>query len=275
MSDLTTILDDSVPGLLTDVVAPGVIRVVVPTPRGAHEYVTVIVESIAGGWLLSDAGEVARIAGAEVDRLAHLLLCAGAEIEVSEGVVTSPVSADEPLASRVLSFAHELMAAPMLWYARDCLLDDEAGTDALPPESPSKILAKQTRQRLVERVGRQAAPLIALDRRVFGRGESVRAPLAIMPPASKSPPLLVAAFVDTTASDRSVTAAKKVATWTFEVVHEFTIPKYLVVRGGPSQVAHFESFYDNFNISSVPSDDGSQLEADALNAVSRLGFGPR
>jgi len=275
MSDLTTILDDAVPGVLTDIVGPGVTRVVVPTPRGAHEYVTVVVESIAGGWLLSDAGEAARIAGADVDRLAHLLSCAGAEIELSEGVVTSPVSADEPLASRVLSFAHQLMAAPVLWYARDCLLDDEAGTDVLPPESPSKILAKQTRQRLVERVGRQAGLVIALDRKVFGRGESVRAPLAIMAPASKLPPLLVAAFVDTTASERSVTAAKKVATWTFEVVHEFTIPKYLVVRGEPAQVAHFESFYDNFNITAVPSDDGMQLEADAVDAVNRLGFGPR
>lgn len=275
MSDLTTILDDSIPGILTDVVADGVMRVVVPTVRGPHEYVTVIVETIADGWLLSDAGEAARIAGSDIERLAHLLSCAGAEIEISEGVVTSPVASDEPLASRVLSFAHHLMAAPILWYARDCLLEDEPATDLLPPESPSKILAKRTRQRLVERVGRHAAPVIGLDRRVFGRGESVRAPLAIMPPASKMPPLLVAAFVDTTASERSVTAAKKIATWTFEVVHDFRIPKYLVVRGEASQVAHFGSFYDNFNITAVPSDDGSQLEADTVDAVTRLGFAPR
>lgn len=275
MSDFTTILDDSIPGILTDVVADGVTRVVVPTARGAHEYVTVIVERIADGWLLSDAGEASRIAGSGIERLAHLLSCAGAEVEVSENMVTVPVSADEPLASRVLSFAHYLMAAPVLWSARECLRDEEPETDVLPPESPSKVLAKQIRQRLIDRAGRHAAPFIALDRRVFGRGESVLAPLAIMPPASKHPPLLVAAFVDTTASERSVTAAKKVATWTYEVVHEFTIPKYLVVRGGTVEIEHFGSFYDNFNIMAISSDDGSQLERDTIDAISRLGFGSR
>lgn len=275
MSDLISTLDDSIPGILTDVIADGVTRVVVPTARGAHEYVTVIVETIANGWLLSDAGEADRIAGPNIELLAHLLSCAGAEIEVSEGMVTSPVASDEPLASRVLSFAHYLMASPILWHARDCLLEEDRASDILPPESASRVLAKETRQRLVDRVGRHAGQLIALDRRVFGRGESVRAPLTIMPPASKNPPLLVAAFIDTTASERSVTAAKKVATWTFEVVHEFRIPKYLVVRGGPSEIEHFGSFYDNLNIVAIPSDDGLQLEADTIDAVTRLGLSPR
>lgn len=276
MSDVTFTLEDSVPGVLTDTIADGVVRVLVPSPRSAHEYVTVIVEveSASAGWILSDAGEASRVAGPDVERLAHLLQCAGAEIEVSEGAVTSPVAADEPLGSRVLSFAHYLIAAPILWHARDCMLDDESSSDLLPPENPSKVLAKQTRARLVERIGRNAAPLIGLDRKVYGRGESVRAPLAILPPASKAPPLLVATFVDTTATERSVTAAKKVATWTFEVVHEFNIPKYLVVRGDAKQIDHFGSFYDNFGIAAVSIDDGAQLEEDAVDAVSRLGFGP-
>jgi hypothetical protein len=66
-----------------------------------------------------------------------------------------------------------------------------------------------------------------------------------------------------------------VATWTFEVVHEFEIPKYLVVRGGPLVVEHFGSFYDNLNITAIPSDDGLQLEADTIEAVTRLGLSPR
>ena len=46
----------------------------------------------------------------------------------------------------------------------------------------------------------------------------------------------------------------------------------LVVRGPSSAIDHFAEFYDNLNITAIPSSDGAQLIEDARQAVARLGY---
>jgi hypothetical protein len=272
MSDLPLLLDDDAPGILVDKLPSGIWRLLVPNPRSPHEYVTIVVERIDGGWSLSDAGEVSSIRGVNFDKAVRLLVCSGADVDAVDGFVTITVEDDVPLLGRVLEFAHYITAAPILWRARDCLMSDPESGAELPPESAVRILARETRHRLISNLPPQAAPLVQLDRRLRTRDEDVRVPLVVAATNIKSLPLLAAAFVDMTASERAVSAAKRTATWMFEVLAEHQIPKYLVVRGSPSDVEHFTTFYDNLNIAAIPSDDGAHLIEDAQEAVRRLGF---
>lgn len=263
--------EKEVRGVLVDALDVGLWRLLIPHPGGLHEYVTVVVERVEGGWLLSDAGEVAAIRDVDFDQASQLLICSGADVDASSSFVTSTVEDDEPLLERVLEFAHYLSAAPILWRARMCL---ESGTERVDvrPESATHALARETRERLAANLPRAAEPLVQLNRRLRTRGEAVRVPLAVAPINVKSLPLLAAAFVDMTASEQAVSAAKRMATWTFEVLADHEIPKYLVVRGSPADTDHFAEFYDNLNVTAVPSDDGEQLIADTREAVARLGY---
>ncbi len=272
MTDLALPFEDEAPGLLVDGLDDGMWRLLVPNPRTLHDYVTVVVKRVDGGWSLSDAGEVGSIRNVDFDQAVELLRCSGADVDEPTGrFVTTTVESDESLLARVLEFAHYLTAAPILWRARDCFLAD-AETEEPGPESPTRVLARETRERLIAHLPRPAAGLVHLYRRLRARGEAVRLPLAIAPMNVSSLPLVAAAFVDMTASEQTVSAAKRMATWTFEVLAEHQIPKYLVVRGSPDEVDHFAEFYDNLNITAIPANDGERLIEDAREVVGRLGY---
>lgn len=268
MTDLG-LIDEEAPGVVVDALDSGVWRLLIPNLRRLHEYVSVVVQKVEGGWYLSDAGEVASIRDVDFDKAVQLLACSGADVTAGSGLVTTTVEDDEPLIDRVLEFAHSLTVAPVLWNARDCF---GAEAVAVRAESPAHVLARETQQRLLANLPRQAGPLVQLDRRLRMRGEAVRVALSIAPPNIKALPLLAASFIDMTASEQAASAAKRMATWTFEVLTELHIPKYLVVRGSEREVEHFAQFYDNLNVTAVASDDGMQLVEDARTAVRRLGF---
>lgn len=268
--DLTLELADAFPAVVVERLFGGGWRVLFPNPRWAHDYLSISVEPVEGGWVLTDSGEVEAVAGQRSEELARLLSCAGADVETNQGALTTSVRDDEPLTARLLAFAHYLISAPVVWDARECLLAD--GLAASAPESPTKQLARSTRDRLVARIGGQSRAVIHLDRLVGARGEKVRAPLVLSALSPLAEPRLVAAFVDMEASAPVITSAKRLATWTFEVLHELRIPKYLVVRGPEREVEHFASFYDHHEVTAVPFSDGQQLENDARDAVRRMGL---
>lgn len=267
--DLVSELQDASPASLVEPLGVGGWRVLFPNPRWAHDYLAITVERIDGGWLLSDGGEVGAVTHDHADDLVRLLTCAGADVDLVDGVVTTSVLDDESLSTRLLTFAHYLLSVPVLWDARGCFEGRPAFSAV---ESPTRHLARETRDRLVARIGGQSHAVIHLDWRLRARGETVRAPLVVAPPSIRSQPRLVAAFVDMQASEAVINAAKRLATWTFEVVHTLTIPKYFVVRGAPEHVTHFTEFYDHHNVIALSSSDGAQLEMDAREAVASMGL---
>lgn len=267
--DLTSELRDAFPASVVEPLGHRGWRVLFPNPRWPHDYLSISVEPVDGGWLLSDSGEIASVADEQFGDLLRLLTCAGAEVDHVAGVVTTHVFEDESLTSRLLTFAHYLISASVLWRARHCLDEVRPPSGA---ESPTRHLARETRERLIARIGGQSHAVIHLDRPLRARGETVRAPLVVAPPSLKAQPRLVAAFLDTHASEAVTSSAKRLATWTFEVVHTLMIPKYFVVHGSDEQVEHFAEFYDHHNVTALSFSHGHQLEVDAWRVVASMGL---
>jgi hypothetical protein len=262
-------LHGSVPGLRVDSVAEDVWRVLVPSSRWAHDHTVLTVEAVDGGWIISDGGELAGLVGDEIGEMAHLLECAGADIDLAEDdVVTTLVADDEPLSTHVLAFAHYLSSAPVVWHARQCFDTERAPI----PESPIRALAKVTRDRLVSRLGDNSNRVFHLYRKVRERGETVRVPLTLAPPKPLSLPLVVVSFVDMDGSEQAIAAAKRSTTWTFEVLNDLTMPKYLLIKGDERHVEHFAEFYDHRGVTALPFAELSALEEDARDALTRLGL---
>jgi hypothetical protein len=262
--DLALILADAFGQPVVEPLGDSLWNVLLPDARMVHSFVQVIAERHADGtYTLSDASELRRLVGDDRDRVAEWLGCAGADLAGDGDLTTATVDVDEDVASRILSFAHYISAAPVLWQAEPCIRQ-AGGTDR--PEPAVKQLAATVAERILARVGPRAEPLLRRNFTVKGLGQHAKAPLAIAPPGVQSPRLL-SAFIDYEAAGQSIEAAKRQSLWLFDVTEELTIPKYLVVRGADAPLSDLARFYDRRNVTTVPFDDGEQLLDDAERLV--------
>ncbi|MBK5222503.1 MAG: hypothetical protein JJE52_06450 [Acidimicrobiia bacterium] len=214
-------------------------------------------------------GAISRLAGDEATDLVDLLECAGGEFELeADGYLMTGVDHDDDLATRVLSFAHFISAAPIVWHASQCNHDEVQPR----PESTARALAKAMRLRLITRIGKPAATLIRLDKRVAGHGESVKVPMAIAPSSPLSAPLLLASFIDMAAAPQAVVAAKRGMTFTYQVARDLRIPKFVVIDGDERDLEHMAELLDPLDVATILFDDPELLEAESRVAIEQLGF---
>lgn len=275
MTDLPTSLADMIPGAVVRELDRGSLQALIPNPRWAHDYLSITVERSGEGWLLSDSGEVVSLVGSdELRSMVRLLECAGGDLSVTgAGLVTSNVDPGDSLPERIMTFAHLLIASPVLWHARHCLDDDIVTVQR--PGSAVTLLARRTKTAVLERLGERVAPVMHISRVVGGRGETVRMPLVVAPLGDTSSiPDLVASFVDYEASDSSVTSAKRLAAFAFDVVAELQIPKFLVVRGTAEQVEHLGDFYDRSEVTAVAFEEDGPLISETETIAARYGLIP-
>ncbi|MEA2825981.1 MAG: hypothetical protein QOG43_420 [Actinomycetota bacterium] len=233
------------------------LRVTIPTGRHKHDSTALGLERSGDGWVITDGGQLAFVLDSDLDRIVDLLQCAGASFRVDDEAVSLFVEDDANLVSATLAFAHYLAAAPLVWHALEC------AKRPLPATTTVDIMARETKGRLVEQLGEKVDPFIQLKLTIKGHGETFPVPLAIGSRSGKQPPALVASFIDTTAPQAAVTAAKRNTAFMLQVVRELAIPKYLVVRGDQRAVEHFADFYDPLNTTALSSERLETLYEDA------------
>lgn len=213
-------------------------RIFIPSARLPHDYVVIAVQDVGEqGWRMFDAGTLPRLESSDLDELVDLLGCAGAELEVADGVATAySERSPESLARRALEMAHYLQAAPIVWHARLCLMEE---SDSQRPTSPVIELARYSRGRLVERYGAAAGAVLHVGRYLAGAGERAKAPLIVAGPHRASSPTLIASFLDFTTSELSRAHAKRSTTWLFEVVRDLHAQRVVGVKGASdSELEH-------------------------------------
>jgi hypothetical protein len=242
-------------------------RIVLPNFRHAHDSVALGVTEHAGGWTLSDGGQLAYLMDDDYERCIKAMECAGAVFALTEsGDVALDVDSDANLVSAILGFAHYLGVAPTVWQSLEC-----ARTVSVNRPSSIDVMARETRARVVREARTNIAPYVVLSQRVYGRGESVTAPFAVVNKGNNRPPTLLASFIDTTVSPQAVVNAKKTTTYLWEVVRDLSqLRRYVVVRGPEEDVAHLSDFYDAENINTVTTTDLGTLPRDTEEAVSAL-----
>ena len=251
-----------------DELGPGAFRVLIPTGRMAHDWTTIAVEQVANGeWVLSDAGQTAHLLGSDFDSIAELMECAGAPF--------APVSSDQLVASctddrlveTLLSYAHHLVAVPVVWQAQQCW---SAGASAART-APIIVMARSMRARIAERLAYPShRGFLHVDRAIVGRGMTTRCPLTIDRTPQSKRPELVASFVDTTTTRSSVTNAERSASFLYQVLEGLEIPKYLVVRGSAERVETYGAFYDEFNVTTLSEDVPDLLLDQAAEVIGTL-----
>lgn len=266
---LSSALSEAFGSLAVEAVSDSALRVLVPSGRHSHDVVAIGLERYGDGWLVTDGGQLEYLVEGHLPRLVDLLECAGAPFSLTSGrVVTLAVPADGNVADAVLSFAHHLLAAPVVWQALECA---KPGTTA---PSSVDVMARETKARVVDALGDRAKPYLHLRYDVLARDERFPAPLAVASPAPRPHlPRLVASFIDTTAPKNAVTAAKRSASFMLDVVSDLTIPKYIVVRGDDREVDHFGDFFDPAGGTSVSSVDLNGFVTDTDAAISAIHSG--
>ena len=250
-------------------VADGLLTVLVPSTRYSHDHTLVTVELRLNGWRLTDAGEIAATFGDQLVDVMALLRCAGADMALDEStrLVTEDVAHDEDLPSSLIGFAHYVSATPLMWRAYNCDLDEGVEVEESVVEPSIKVLARDTRKELIRQCGGRYSSVLRLNRRMVGAaGIGARVPLSAAT-GRRSIPRLIAACIDTTAAKQSVTAAEGNASFVLDVARDFTIPKWVVVKGAQSVVDQMAEFYDRDNVGVVSFDDLEALARSLREAV--------
>lgn len=261
-------LQTAVEGTSVERMGGEALRVLVPNPRWAHDWVAITVEATERGVILSDAGELRSLAGDEADEFLSLLNCAGAELEFTGGVASMTIDDPTDTARAVLSLAHYIIASPVLWHARRCLQDQSRSE---PEPSAARELARATRTRLAARFGDRVASVLRLNSKVKDRGEQAVAPL-VMSADSRAQPRLLSTFVDYQAGAASITAAKKQTAWVYDVAKDLRVPKFIVVRGSNDDVEHVARFYDHLNVTALSFSRPDPLERSVEEVAGDLGL---
>ena len=171
--------------------------------------VAVTIEATADGVVLSDAGEFRSLARDDTESFDELLNCAGAELELVGDIATITIDDPDDTARAVLSLAHYVIAAPVLWHARRCLAEE--GRDQQEP-SAVRALAKATKQRLISRFGDSVGTVIRLNAPIKDRGERAIAPM-VMARQTGARPMLISTLVDYEATPAAVSNAKRTSEW--------------------------------------------------------------
>ena len=242
-------------------------RVIVPGFRTEHDTVAIGVTETDDGWTISDGGQLAYLMDDDFDKVIEAMECAGAIFSpMGYNSVGLEVTNRESLCTSIISFAHYLTAAPVVWHAIEC----SKGTQEQKP-STIDVMATETKDRLVKGASRSIGQYLQLKHQVSDRGETAKVPLAVASAHMRRKPPLLTTFIDTTAAAQAVISAKKNASYLWEIVRDWgPTRKYVVVRGGTTDVDHFADFYDNYNITTVSSDDLGSLPRDAEEAVGEL-----
>lgn len=250
-----------------DEIAPDLFRVLLPSSRMSHDPTLVTVQWTGSTWRITDAGDVSARFGADAASVAELLTCAGGDFIFDSRVCFTEVRSALDVTTEIVRFAYYLSTAPVVWRARDCVLNDERPATLEPSVI---LLARETKAGLIARCGDRYGPFIRLRATLTGTaGVSTRVPMVVST-ATKAAPRLLAAFIDTTASPRSVTAAKKDASFVIDVARDFSIPKFLVVRGDADSIDQMAQFYDRSNVVVTEAQDLDLLAKGVRDALPQL-----
>lgn len=242
-------------------------RVLLPTYRNTHDTIALGITEREDGWTLSDGGQLSYLLDDDFEKVVDAMECAGAMFQRLTGSdLTMEVEHPESLVSAVLGFGYYLGAAPAIWHTLECA----KGTAEQKPTS-ADLMAKETRQRLIARATRPMEPYIHLKHPVNARGEKFNAPLAVTMKGARRPPVLLASFIDTSASAQAVVSAKKNTAFLWELARDWhDTRRYVVVRGVHEAVEHYAEFYDEGNINTVSTDDLGTLPQDVDEAITGL-----
>ncbi|MEQ1698913.1 MAG: hypothetical protein ABMA25_02335 [Ilumatobacteraceae bacterium] len=264
-------LTSSVGWAMVTAVADELFSVLLPSTRYAHDHTQVTVQRVDGMWRLTDAGEIAAAFGSERHDVVAMLRCAGADMTFDSrtNFAQVDVADDDELGDFVITFAHYLSAAPLMWRAHNCALEED---DRLVPvvEPSTKLLARQTKAELVRRCGSRYSSVLRLGRPLTGAaGIRTTLPLSVSV-SHTAAPRLIAACIDTGASAQSVRAAQGHVSFVLDVSREYTVPKWLVVKGDEHAIDQMGEFYDRDNLVVVSFDDLDQLESSVREVMPQL-----
>ena len=143
-------------------------------------------------------------------------------------------------------------SASVAWHVRACL-NDTAGEAR--PEASVTAMARLAKGRIVSRLGEPFQHFVRIRHRLVGvSGLPATAPLAVSSSA-QAPVRVIATFIDAQAHPAAKVSAEKEAAFLLRVAREFTVPKFVVVRGSDAEVDNLGTFYDEQNVVAVGDDD--------------------
>ena len=264
---LASELDETLGVLSVEQVAPGAFRVLLPLGPLGHDSLLISVESVEGGWVVSDAGMTRFLVEDDLEELEEALICAGAPFRLEGDQLIARVTRSEDLAEAVRSFGHYLAATPIVWQALECARVSVPGKET--PTSAMILMAREARADLLDRLGPKVEPVIHLNYMVFGKANQASAPLAIASPRGPNV-RLIASFIDMTARKVAITAAQRATSFLLDVVAERDISKFVVVRGDEWHIDRLMELYTHERAEIVSTEQKGSFVAAARKASATL-----
>lgn len=240
-----------------------ILKIAVPNPRYLHDQIVITIRDLGDGrYELTDAGELFFTFSDEAHGLVDTLRCAGAPVTPRDGSVVHVVDDLLDLEHTVMSFAHAITSAPLVWSALKCT--EEAEPAKRQTRSAVQVMARNCKARVAERVPK-AKNFIRLDQRLKERDDETTVPFSLQLTPSGAPRLM-AGFVPSGAPGRM---AKQSNAWLWTVAKQLTVPKYVVVEDA-DQVDHLAEMYDQWQVNVIAASADEQLVDDVAEALAGI-----